>query len=194
MEKKKEIYKYDDNICFRKCCLAEESKINSGDCSKFYERRNNFILNIFVNERKYSCLQNGFHFYCAEHKTVELHEIMEEDNHYLECPKCGKRTKIESFNQLAGMCQEKLNIKELEVYKFIRLDDWYTPEIKNKLKDEKLTEYWIHTDIKKDKDEDTIVVIYIGHKGKKEKVQFFIKPEKKEEFEILFKKLIKLHI
>ena len=32
--------------------------------------------------------------------------------------------------------------------------------------------------MKKDKDGDTIVVLYVGHKGETEKTQFFIKPEK----------------
>lgn len=40
------------------------------------------------------------------------------------------------------------------------------------------TGYWINTDVKTDKDGDTIIVLYIGHKDTKEKVQYFIKPEK----------------
>ena len=32
--------------------------------------------------------------------------------------------------------------------------------------------------MKTDKDGDTIIVLYIGHKDTKEKVQYFIKPEK----------------
>ena len=33
-------------------------------------------------------------------------------------------------------------------------------------------------DIKTDKDNDTIIVLYIGKKNSTEKIQFFIKPEK----------------
>ena len=66
----------------------------------------------------------------------------------------------------------------MEIFKdttLIRLDDWYVPEIKSKVKTE--SEYWITTNVKKAKDGDTIIVLYVGHKGESEKVQYFIKPE-----------------
>ena len=50
------------------------------------------------------------------------------------------------------------------------------PEIKEKKKTE--SGYWIHTDVKTDIDVDTIIVLYVGYKDSKEKVQYFIKPEK----------------
>lgn len=50
------------------------------------------------------------------------------------------------------------------------------PEIKQKKKTE--SGYWIHTNVKTDKDDDTIIVVYVGHKDDNKKVQFFIKPEK----------------
>ena len=56
------------------------------------------------------------------------------------------------------------------------MDDWYVPEIKKKEKME--SGYWMTTDVKTDKDGDTIIVLYVGHKDSKEKVQYFIKPEK----------------
>ena len=69
-----------------------------------------------------------------------------------------------------------LNIPEFKNAKLIRLDDWYVPKIKEKKKTE--SGYWIHTDVKTDKDGDTIIIIYVGHKDSNEKVQYFIKPEK----------------
>jgi hypothetical protein len=60
--------------------------------------------------------------------------------------------------------------------KFIRIDDWYYPEINLKEKTE--SGYWMNSDVKTDKDGDTIIVLYVGHKDSKEKVQYFIKPEK----------------
>lgn len=60
--------------------------------------------------------------------------------------------------------------------KIIRLDDYYIPEIK--ADPEKVSDYWIKTEVKTDKDGDTIVIVYIGTRGEKDKVQFFIKPEK----------------
>ena len=52
----------------------------------------------------------------------------------------------------------------------------YSNEIKEKVKDE--SGYWITTNVKTDKDGDTIIVVYVGHKDSNEKAQFFIKPEK----------------
>jgi len=69
-----------------------------------------------------------------------------------------------------------LNIEEFKGAKLIRLDDWYVPEVKKK---EKIaSEYWIETNVKTDKDGDTIIIVYIGNVGTKDKIQFFIKPEK----------------
>ena len=59
--------------------------------------------------------------------------------------------------------------------KLIRLDDWYVHEVRERKKDE--SGYWITTDVRTDKDGDTIIVVYVGHKDSNEKAQFFIKPE-----------------
>lgn len=48
-------------------------------------------------------------------------------------------------------------------------DDWYVHEIKEKVKDE--SGYWITTNVKTDKDGDTIIVVYVGHKASSEKAQ-----------------------
>ena len=69
-----------------------------------------------------------------------------------------------------------LNIEEFKGAKLIRLDDWYVPEVKKKVKAP--PKYWVEADVKTDKDGDTIVVLYVGHTESKEKAQFFIKPEK----------------
>lgn len=49
---------------------------------------------------------------------------------------------------------------------------------RNKKKIKTESGYWIEADVKQDKDNDTIVVIYVGKKDKEGKSQFFIKPEK----------------
>ena len=56
------------------------------------------------------------------------------------------------------------------------MDDWYTPEIKDKIKTE--SNYRLVSNIKTDKDGDTIIVLYVSYTGSNEKVQYFIKPEK----------------
>ncbi len=174
MSDKKEIYRYDDEISFRKCSLEEKTGSKFGDCTKFYKKRNRF--NIFDYGDKFECRQHGFHFYCAKHNTIELKRKDENNECILECPKCNKKIKIKSFDELLRNCQEKLNIKELAEADFIRLDDWYISEIKKKT--DVGSNYWIESDIKTDKDGDTIIILYIGKKDSKEKVQYFIKPEK----------------
>lgn len=49
---------------------------------------------------------------------------------------------------------------------------------RNKAEEKTESGYWIHTNVKTDKDGDTIIVVYVGHKVDNKKVQFFIKPEK----------------
>ena len=69
-----------------------------------------------------------------------------------------------------------LNIEKFKGAKLIRLDDYYVPEVKANVKTE--SNYWIKADVKTDKDNDTIIVLYVGNKNTKEKIQYFIKPEK----------------
>lgn len=66
-----------------------------------------------------------------------------------------------------------------EIFKdatLIRLDDWYTPEIKEKIKP--TPDYRLTTNVKTDKDGDTIIILYVSYVGTGNKVQYFIKPEK----------------
>ena len=69
-----------------------------------------------------------------------------------------------------------LNIPEFKGAKLVRLDDWYVPEVKKKEKTP--SGYWIRTDVKTDRDGDTIIVVYVGNESTTDKAQFFIKPEK----------------
>ena len=72
-----------------------------------------------------------------------------------------------------------MNYVKLNADNIIKLDDIYYPEKKSKIKTE--SGYWITTEVKTDKDSDTIIVLYIGNsdeKYKKEKCQIFIQPEK----------------
>lgn len=71
-----------------------------------------------------------------------------------------------------------LNIPEFRDAKLVRLDDWYIPEVKQKERTQ--SGYWITTDVKTDRDGDTIIIVYVGHKDSDEKAQFFIKPEKSQ--------------
>ena len=68
---------------------------------------------------------------------------------------------------------------DLENAKLIRLNDVYTKEItKFNADPQKDSCYSIKADVKTDINGDTIVILYIGYKGEKDKTQLFIKPEK----------------
>lgn len=166
----KTIYRLDDNISFRKCTLFDGTAMAHGNCTNFTESQENW-------KNYYSCNQYGIHLHCTKHPEIELDLV---DASYsttvLRCPKCMKEFEIDSFKTVINQCLKLLNIEDFKGATLIRLDDWYVSEIKKK---EKIgSDYWIQTDVKTDKDGDTIIVLYIGHTGTKEKTQFFIKPEK----------------
>ena len=165
----KTIYRLDDNISFRKCSLFDGGEQDKGDCTCFEKREEKWV-------QWYHCRQEGIHFHCTKHPEIELE--LNVDSLYssrLHCPKCNVDIEIDDYQELIHKCLRMLNMELFKGAKLIRLDDWYTPEVKAK---EKISDYWITTDVKTDRDGDTVVVLYVGHKGSKEKAQFFIKPEK----------------
>lgn len=164
------IYRLDDKISFRKCSLADGYGISFGDCTNSSTREENW-------KTYYCCNQDGIHYHCTQHPEIELERPSERHGRIVySCPKCGNIVEIDNPDELKSKCLRMLNIPEFKNAKLIRLDDWYVPEIKEKKKTE--SGYWIHTDVKTDKDGDTIIIVYVGHKDSNEKVQYFIKPEK----------------
>ena len=89
-----------------------------------------------------------------EHKLILVDEVLELDAKNREAKLRGDelRSKRNSLSSQIGML------------------------MKEKVKEE--SGYWLTTNVKTDKDGDTIIVVYVGHKDSNEKVQFFIKPEK----------------
>ena len=166
----KEIYRLNDDISFRKCSLFDDDKLAFGDCTNFSTFERNW-------RTYYSCNQDGIHFHCTVHPEIEL-EIVDTlyNSVVYQCPKCRENIEIENPRELKSRCLRMLNIPEFKDAKLVRLDDWYVHEIKEREKDE--SGYWITTNVKTDKDGDTIIVVYVGHKDSSEKAQFFIKPEK----------------
>ena len=163
------IYRLNDDISFRKCTLADGAEVQYGNCTNFQNVERNWVT-------YYKCNQNGIHLHCTIHPEIELNITSDKHSTYLICPKCNKKISCENYHEILNQCLKMLNIEEFKGAKLVKLDDWYVPEIKKK---ESLpSDYFITTNVKTDKDSDTIVVVYIGHKGEKEKVQFFIKPEK----------------
>lgn len=167
---KKRIYRLNDDICFRKCSLYDGLELHFGDCTNFSSKEVNW-------NDCFECNQMGLHFHCTRHPEIELAFQKDELGEvYLSCPQCKNKIEIESIQQLRSECLRMLNIPEFKGAKLIRLDDWYVPEVKKK--DKTPSDYFISSQVKTDKDGDTIIVLYIGHQGEKEKSQFFIKPEK----------------
>jgi len=167
MDEKKTIYRLNDNISFRKCSLSDGMNLAYGDCTNFHTEEVNW-------KKNYCCNQDGIHFHCTKHPEIELERQVDDiGSIYYKCERCNNTFEIDSEHFLKSECLRMLNIPEFKGAKLIRLDDWYVPEIKERKKLE--TGYWITTDVKTDKDGDTIVVVYVGHKDTSEKAQFFIK-------------------
>ena len=166
----KTINRLDDSISFRKCSLFECDQVTFGDCTNFSTTERNWTT-------YYGCNQDGIHFHCTKHPEIELE--IKETKYYSSiyfCPKCHNSIEIENPMELKSKCLRMLNIPAFKEAKLVRLDDWYIHEIKEKVKDD--SGYWVTTNVKTDKDGDTIIVVYVGHKDSNEKAQFFIKPEK----------------
>lgn len=162
----KKIYRLNDEISFRQCTLFHGKNTVHGDCTNFGESEENW-------KKYYSCNQYGIHLHCTKHPEIEFDIRRSYGTSILKCPKCNKDIEIDNFNDTIKQCLRMLNIEEFKDVKLVRLDDWYVPEVKKK---EKIaSEYWIETDVKTG---DTIIIVYVGHVGTKDKTQFFIKPEK----------------
>lgn len=165
------LYRLNDKISFRRCSLSDGMCVSYGDCTNFDTKEQNWTT-------YYVCNQDGLHFHCTQHPEIELTRKVDGiGTVYYSCPRCTPAMfEIENEHALRSECLRMLNIPAFKGAKLIRLDDWYVHEVREKKKDE--SGYWITTDVKTDKDGDTIIVLYVGHKDSKEKAQFFIKPEK----------------
>lgn len=165
----KKIYRLNDEISFRQCTLFDEKNTAHGNCTNFDKKEEKW-------QTYYYCNQEGIHLHCTKHPEIEFNWERCSRSAVLKCPKCNKEIEIDNFYETISQCLRMLNIEEFKGAQLIRLDDWYVPEVKKKEKT--ASDYWITTDVKTDKDGDTIIIVYVGHTGKKEKTQFFIKPEK----------------
>lgn len=165
----KKIYRLNDQISFRKCSLANGENLSYGNCTDFSTEEHNW-------RTYYRCDQDGIHYHCTQHPEIELEKTDNPYQYELCCPKCRKAIPISNQYELKSQCLRMLNIPEFKDAKLVRLDDWYVPELKEKAKAE--TGYWATVNVKTDREGDTIIVLYVGHKDSEKKVQYFIKPEK----------------
>ena len=170
MDDEKVLYGLDDDILFRKCFLYNGGSVNFGDCTNFNTKEVHWVDHHFCN-------QEGIHFHCAKHPEFELEFLDKGYGAFLTCPKCKNEIDIGSYHQLRSRCLRALNREIFKDAQLIRVNDWYIPEVK-KVKVKPTSDYRVITDVKTDKDGDTIVVVYVTHEGTDGKAQFFIKPEK----------------
>ena len=171
METEQKLYVLNDNITFRKCSLFDEKQETPGDCTNYKKEKESWV-------DVYSCKQKGIHFHCTKHPEIELDFEGYEKSCTLFCPKCNSSKYDGNFNELINKCLRILNRDIFSNAKIIRIDDYYYPEIKIKDLLKEGSDYFCTVDIKKDRDNDTIIILYVGYKGSQEKAQFFIKPEK----------------
>ncbi|MBP6005930.1 hypothetical protein KA531_03470 [Candidatus Saccharibacteria bacterium] len=132
--------------------------------------------------------ERAVEFICPEH-LIRLTDIGPPKHktvgYKLECPVCQKDKDYSpvccSNETLDNLKKKALALYDKDLYKdakLVRLDDFYVPEIKRFDALPTSTNYSIKADVKTDKDDCTVVVLYVGYKGQKEKSQIFIKPEK----------------
>lgn len=168
MKNEKNLFILNDDILFRQCSLADAEDCSYGDCTNFSQSQKNW-------KNYYTCEQYGIHYHCAKHPEIEL-DYNSDSIVALYCPKCRKSIRVGNFSYLRTQCLKLLRRDNFKNAHLVRLDNWYIPEITKKVKLD--SDYWMTSNIKVDKDGDTMVVLYVGLKGDKEKAQFFIKPEK----------------
>ena len=124
----KKIYRLDDDISFRKCSLFNEKDTRDtthtghGDCTSFCTRTINY-------QDYYCCTQEGIHLHCTKHPEIELEYVAE---YGLYCQKCNKYIDISNIKDIINRCLRVLNREVFRNAKFIRTDDWYTPETRKK--------------------------------------------------------------
>lgn len=164
MVDKKEIYQFNDKLLFEVILPAIPDLVNNLD-------------------------MRTVEFICPKH-SIRLTDTGPGKNktvgYRLVCPMCKREmgytyTEGSSTHSLESLKKQALALHDKDLYKnakLVRLDDYYVPEIRkfDALPGDK--DYSIKADVKTDKDGDTIVVLYLGYKGEKEKSQIFIKPEK----------------
>lgn len=153
---------------------------------EIYKYNNDLYFDIEVDPTRLIGDNRVVRFICPKHKhchMVDKSFLNGPTKLRLECPLCEREPGYESFSTRDSLdiLQKKalalLDQRKLKNAKLVRLDDFYVPELKKEV-DLGKSDYYLETEVKTDIDGDTIVVLYLGYKGKKAKTQFFIKPEK----------------
>lgn len=139
------------------------------------------------------CFHEGdVHFHCPIHREVELSLhggglrgpldyklvciICSQDAEY-QTPSTRRRLSVQGIFALKQAAKALVQSPKFKNAKLIRIDDYYVPEISEKLATKKDSKYWVSYDVKETKMGSPILVLYLGDREKKTKAQFFIEPE-----------------
>ena len=126
-------------------------------------------------------------FVCQEHGTRLIPENVltaKGSLLYFSCPFCANAgindgfRFSEDYNTLRKKALSMVNKIDMKNATLIKIDDFYIPEIKHSVDLGDKSDYFVKSEVKTDKDGDTIVVLYIGRKSEGKKAQLFVKPEK----------------
>lgn len=132
--------------------------------------------------------EGGIHLHCPEHNEFEM--VVSQNgvgprSYGLSCAACGSAQRVgrmlaHEIETIKQQAKAALNSSAFKGAKLIRLDDFYTPEISVKDTATKESKYWMSYDVKETKDGKPLLVLYLGDREEKSKIQFFIEPETKK--------------
>lgn len=180
----KKIYSLNNDTLFRICTF--------GDCT---DKINHWAEHIkkCSGAVMWDCFHEGdIHFHCPLHREMELSlhggglrgpfdnklicGICSQKPDY-ETPVSRRKLTIQAINTLKQMARSLVQSQSFKNAKLIRIDDYCTPEVSQKIPTKDDSQYWVSYDVKKTKTGKTILILYIGDRDKKSKAQFFIEPE-----------------
>lgn len=179
------IYKLSDDLLFRQCTYV--------DCtmkSTHWAEHMKNCAELFIS----NCLHEGdIHFHCSIHREIELSVFDKKGVRGMRmiCAVCSLRedylppSKLQRLdeNYISSFKQQARALLTSNVFKkakLVRLDDYYTPELSEKLKTAENSKYWVSYDVKENKSGQPVFILYLGSKSDNSKCQFFIEPESKK--------------
>ena len=179
----KQIYQLSDGVCFRLC--------EPNDCTDkqaHWSGHGGTLCSL-------NCSHEGrIHLHCCFHRDIELVKMIDpiakttityictacENTPGRSSPTALRQLSYSNADTIKQKAKALLNSKKFKGARFIRLDDYYVPELSGKDLIEKDSKYWASYDVKKTKTGNPLLILYVGSKENGSKAQFFIEPESKK--------------
>ena len=178
----KRLYKLNDDIVFRICDIDDCTSTDKhwGE----HIKKCNPMMNL-------GCMHKGeVHLHCHDHRELELSFFDSgrgPKGYSLNCVVCSANPENTNTNlrhlslsRISEFSQQAKALEKSELFKnakLIRVDDYYVPELSAKSLATKTSKYWVSYDVKERQDGRALLVLYLGDREDKSKVQFFIEPE-----------------